>query len=71
MDQVLPCDRREVFLVGDSVGDVVVRNVSVRRQERGVNRVNSLAVCERCQTKFAMNLSGNLLVDLQGFCSGV
>lgn len=52
MDQVLPCDRREVFLVGDGVGDVVVRNVSVRRQESGVNRVDSLAVCEKCQTKF-------------------
>lgn len=71
MDQVLPCDRREVFLVGDGVGDVVVRNVSVRRQESGVNRVDSLAVCENVRQNSTMNLSGDLLVDLQGFCSGV
>lgn len=72
VDQVLPCDRRKVFLVGNGVGDVVIGDMSVRSKESGVDGINSLALLRKnVRRNSTANLGGDLLVDLQGFCSGV
>lgn len=56
VDQVLPCDRRKVFLVRNGVGDVVIGDMSVRSKESGVDGINSLALLRKMSEEILLQI---------------